>query len=346
MAIDRRTFLSLAGAACLSPWVSAGRTRPRWLSTGRDRDGQYWLAGVDGGDALAFKQPLPGRAHGLAVSAGDSRALVFARRPGTWAGLFDPADGRITRWLGPPEQHVFAGHGCWLNGRCWVSLGNRGSETRLGVWSPADSAWVERISLPGIGAHEVIAHPAGNGLALAVGGLGNGARESGEDFTSALLLLDAQGRVRFRLDSPGPGFSVRHLDADEDFVYVGLQYYGPDRTDQPLVYRVSWREPGWQPLPAEPWQWLQMDSYIASVATGPGGVSVSSPKGHHLMHWRGDAPVVMEPMRDVAALAASGERLWAGNGLGQWRTTGPAGEVGDTGIAPLAWDNHGAVAWV
>ncbi|GGX59086.1 hypothetical protein GCM10007392_28510 [Saccharospirillum salsuginis] len=336
----------MAGAACVSPWLRAGERHPRWLSTGRDRDGRYWLAGVGRGDDLAFKSPLPGRAHGFAVAPDRPQALVFARRPGNWAGVFSPLDGRISRWLEPPRDHLFVGHGCWLEDRCWVALGSESSDARLGIWSPVNGHWTDRIALPGIGAHEVVAHPGGEGLAVAVGGLDNSVRASGEAFRSALILLDGLGRVRTTLTSPRPGFSVRHLDADEDHVYVGLQYYGPDRTDLPLVYRVAWRDPAWQPLPAEPWQWLQMNSYIASVVCGPWGVSVSSPKGHHVMHWRFEAPVAMEPMRDVAALAGTNDRLWAGNGLGQWRRSNTSGSTARSGIVPLAWDNHGAVAWV
>jgi len=346
MAIDRRTFLSLAGAACVSPWLRAGERQSRWLSTGRDRDGRCWLAGVEQGDELAFKSPLPGRAHGLAVAPDRPQALVFARRPGNWAGVFNPVDGAIIRWLEPPKGHLLVGHGCWLADRCWVALGSESSAAGLGIWSPVGGHWTDRIALPGIGAHEVVAHPGGQGVAVAIGGLTNSDRESGEDFQSALMLLDGRGQARTTLTFPDSGFSVRHLDADEHHVYVGLQYYGADRTDRPLVYRVAWQNPVWQPLPAEPWQWLQMNSYIASVVCGPWGVSVSSPKGHHLMHWRGDAPVVMEPMRDVAALAGTRDRLWAGNGLGQWRTSNPNGAIARNGIASLAWDNHGTVAWV
>lgn len=335
----------MAGAACLSPWVRAQDRKPRWLGTGRDRDGQFWLGALDPDGSLAFKRRLLGRAHGLAVAPDQSHALVFSRRPGDWAKAFDPISGGTERTVRTPGNHVFAGHGCWLGDHCWVSLGNDSSESRLGVWSPDSGEWTGLVELPGIGAHEVVAHPRGEGLALAVGGLGNGARE-GRDFDSALLLLDPEGRVRVRLDSPGPGFSVRHLDADADSVYVGLQYYGADRTDQPLVYRVPWQTPNWQPMTAEPWHWMQMNNYIASVVCGSWGVSVSSPKGHHLMHWRGRAPVEMEPMRDVAALVGSNEQLWAGNGLGQWRVTDAALSTTASGLVPLAWDNHGALVWV
>ncbi len=346
MVIDRRTFIALSGAALLTPWVRAANQKaPLWVSTGRDAEGDYWLAGLSAEVGLVYKGPLPGRGHGLAVSNDLDRALVFARRPGEWAGVFSPATGEMVEWLAPPADHFIIGHGCWQGSDCFVSLGTAAGQSRLGVWSATRAAWEGMLELPGIGIHEVIAHPKGEGLAVAIGGLGKGARDADSPFASSLLLLDSTGNIRAELPAPGPGFSVRHLAADEDWVYVGLQYYGPDQVADPLVYRVSWSAPQWQPMAAEPWQWLQMSNYIASVVCYPGGVTVSSPKGHHLMHWRADAPVTLEPMRDVAALARNGDRLWAGNGYGQWNETDLAGGGSRSGLVPLAFDNHGAVAW-
>lgn len=343
MAIDRRTFLALGGSALLTPWVQADTGQPLWVSTGRDSRGDYWLAGIDGAGRLSFQQPLPGRAHGLAIQ-NRTKGLVFARRPGNWAASFNPGSGKVTGFIAPPKDHRFVGHGCWRKDDCWVALGNLNSDARLGIWSGTRREWASLLSLPGSGAHEVVAQPNGQGIAVALGGLGNSDRSADTTFSSALLILNAEGRVRAELPSPGEGFSVRHLAADDRWVYVGLQYYGPERTDQPLVYRVGWEQPEWQPLPAEPWQWLQMNSYIASVVCYPAGVSVSSPRGHHLMHWQGNNPVRLEPMRDVAALAQAEGRLWAGNGLGQWRDTDLTQQSSRKGIADLAWDNHGAVA--
>lgn len=348
MAIDRRSFLALAGMTALSPWLRAGNRQRLWLGTAHGLDGRYYLAALDATGALRYRTALPGRAHGFAVDDNQQRrALVFARRPGRWAGLFDPAEGTLRAQLAPPAGRIFVGHGCWQGDQCWVPLGDSDtSQARLGVWSASAGDWVADRALPGIGAHQIVAHPAG-GAALAVGGLGNGVRDGDTGFASALLLLDDSGQVRAELPSPGPGFSVRHLDVDADWVYVGLQYYGPGRTDRPLVYRLNWHRPQWQALPAEPWHWLQMNNYIASVVCYPGGLTVSSPKGHHLLHWRGDAPVEAEPMRDVAMLASDGDALWAANGLGQWQSSAAAAGTGQaSGQLDLAWDNHGDVAWL
>ncbi|WP_108125629.1 DUF1513 domain-containing protein [Saccharospirillum mangrovi] len=347
MAIDRRTFLALAGMTTLAPWLRAEGRQRLWLGTAHGLDDHYYLAALNADGALRYRTELPGRAHGFAVDSEQRRAWVFARRPGDWAGLFDPADGRLQQQLAPQPERIFVGHGCWQGDLCWMPLGHaQSSRVHLGVWSASQNAWIDDLELPGTGAHQIVAHPHG-GAALAVGGLGNGVRQGDTSFKSALILLDAQGRVRAELPSPGPGFSVRHLDVDADWVYVGLQYYGPGRTDLPLVYRVSWQQPSWQPLVAEPWHWLQMNNYIASVVAYPGGVTVSSPKGHHLLHWRGDAPVVAEPMRDIAMLAQADGELWAANGLGTWQTQATAdGAEHAHGQLDLAWDNHGDVAWV
>ncbi|PTY36231.1 hypothetical protein BGP77_02660 [Saccharospirillum sp. MSK14-1] len=347
MAIDRRTFLTLAGLSALAPWVRAQGQQRIWLGSAHGLDDGYYLAALNSDGQLRYRTPLPGRAHGFAVDSVQPRAWVFARRPGQWAGLFNPADGQLQQQLTPPEQRIFVGHGCWQGDECWIPLGHaQTSAVHLAKWSATADDWVEDLPLPGIGAHQIVAHPSG-GAALAVGGLGNGVRQGDTHFSSALLLLDERGGVRAELPSPGPGFSVRHLDVDADWVYVGLQYYGPGRTDLPLVYRVSWHQPSWQALTAEPWHWLQMNNYIASVVAYPGGVSVSSPKGHHLLHWRNGQPVAAEPMRDIAMLAEADGDLWAANGLGQWRTrTTQGGGVQAQGQLNLAWDNHGDVAWL
>lgn len=347
MAIDRRTFLTLAGMTALTPWVRAEDRQRLWLGSAHGVDDGYYLAALNSDGQLRYRTALPGRAHGFAVDPSQPRALVFARRPGHWAGLFNPADGQLQQQLAPPRDRIFVGHGCWQGDDCWIPLGHADSSAvHLGKWSATAAAWVDELTLPGMGAHQIVAHPSG-GAALAVGGLGNGVRQGDTSFASALLLLDEGGAVRAELPSPGPGFSVRHLDVDADWVYVGLQYYGPGRTDLPLVYKVNWQQPTWQPLPAEPWHWLQMNNYIASVVAYPGGVTVSSPKGHHLLHWHGDAPVAAEPMRDIAMIAAADGALWAANGLGQWRTSATAdGGAHGQGQLDLAWDNHGDVAWL
>lgn len=347
MAIDRRTFLALAGLSSLTPWLGAASRQRLWLGTAHGLDDRYYLAGLNADGQLRYQTELPGRGHGFAVDSQQSRAWVFARRPGHWAGLFDPADGQLQHQLTPPTQRIFVGHGCWQGDDCWIPLGDAdSSQVHLGIWSASAGDWVADRPLPGIGAHQIVAHRSG-GAALAVGGLGNGVRDGDTDFASALVLLDETGAVRAQLPSPGPGFSVRHLDVDADWVYVGLQFYGPGRTDLPLLYRVSWHQPQWQPMAAQPWHWLQMNNYIASVVAYPGGVTVSSPKGHHLLHWRGGAPVVAEPMRDIAMLASADGELWAANGLGQWRASGTAdGVVQQQGQLDLAWDNHGDIAWL
>lgn len=347
MAIDRRTFLTLSGLTMLTPWVRAEGRQPLWLGSAYGLDDRYYLAALNHDGQLRYRTALPGRAHGFAVDPGADRAWVFARRPGHWAGLFNPADGQLQQQITPPPERIFVGHGCWQGDDCWIPLGHVDSSlVHLGRWSATTGDWIDDTELPGIGAHQIVAHPQG-GAALAVGGLGNGVRQGDTSFASSLLLLDEQGAVRAELPSPGPGFSVRHLDVDADWVYVGLQYYGQDRTDLPLVYRVNWQQPAWQPLPAEPWHWLQMNNYIASVVAYPGGVTVSSPKGHHLLHWRGQAPAVAEPMRDIAMIAEAGGELWAANGLGQWHTRATDdGALHHQGQSDLAWDNHGDVAWL
>src|SRR5687768_8124970 len=124
-AIDRRTFLALAGAASLAPWQAAHGAEEA-LFLGARRNGERFEAAVldeQGRDRLVL--PLEARGHSFAVDRPRLRAVAFARAPGRFAVSFSlDGDGEPVPIAPPPDRH-FYGHGVFTpDGRLMLAAEN------------------------------------------------------------------------------------------------------------------------------------------------------------------------------------------------------------------------------
>ena len=120
---QRRTFLAglLASALPAPSWADVGA--PRWLACARDRDGAFALYGIAADGADTFRLPLPARGHAGAAHPHRAEAVIFARRPGSYALVLDCASGAALRQLSPPDGMQFNGHGAFTeDGREMLSL--------------------------------------------------------------------------------------------------------------------------------------------------------------------------------------------------------------------------------
>ena len=146
METDRRTLLvALAalgvGAAGLASPAEAGRLGFRLASGARRADGGFAVLGVEPDGAVAFEIPLPGRAHGIACRPVEREAVVMARRPGSFAVVFDGADGTVHRLLAAPDGRRFYGHALYApdGGLLYTTeRADDGEDGVLGVWDARD----------------------------------------------------------------------------------------------------------------------------------------------------------------------------------------------------------------
>ena len=85
----------------------AGR---RFIGCRIDRTGRYLASVFDLSGRIRHDVPLPGRGHGFAADPATGAVAVFARRPGDWALVLDPATGRVSARLaaGTGESRTLA----------------------------------------------------------------------------------------------------------------------------------------------------------------------------------------------------------------------------------------------
>ena len=192
--------------------------------------------------------PLPGRGHGFAVQPTTGRVAVFARRPGEWALVLDPATGDVLRLLSASAGRHFYGHGTFSpDGTLLYTSENRYEDGAgvIGVWDAARS-WrrIREWSSGGVGPHEIRIFGNGTRLAVANGGIRTHpdtgrAKLNLDTMSSSLAVLDtADGRLArsAAFDARLRRLSIRHLDVDGDSrIVVAMQHEGSRQDRVPLV---------------------------------------------------------------------------------------------------------------
>src|SRR3954464_14757106 len=93
--IARGGFIRAAGVtflAALKPeaLMALERADAVYASGIRAADGLFAVATVTERGEIIDPGDLPARAHGMAFSAATGKTVAFARRPGTFAMIFDP----------------------------------------------------------------------------------------------------------------------------------------------------------------------------------------------------------------------------------------------------------------
>lgn len=288
---------------------------------------------TDAGDVV-LDVPLPGRGHGGAVRPDAAQAIVFARRPGSFAPVLDIPGRRVARWLHPPEGRIYVGHGAYSrDGRTLYVMECEGA-TAKGIVAVLDAAAGFRrtgeFPSGGIGPHQMLLMPDGRTLAVCIGGI-----RTHPDFPRAklniatmdpflTLINAATGRIceTARLSGFDHRLSIRHLDAARDGrIAIGLQYQGP-RSDRVPVAALKQPGRGLVPLQSPPEARAALRHYVGSIAFDAGGewIAASSPRGGSVALWRASNGAYRGRYRiaDVCGVAATAEAgafvLTTGNG--------------------------------
>lgn len=372
--IDRRRLLGLlAGTAVVTPTLAYGRdTLPGqpsalYLSSRGDGRGGFFVSGFRTEGGGRFDLPLPGRGHAVAPRPGQAEAVVFARRPGSFALALDLRSGRLRHSIAAAPGRHFYGHGVFsADGRTLFTSEND-YEAGTGVIGIRDAAdgyrQIGEIPSHGIGPHDLRLLSDGRTLAVANGGVlthpdsGRAKLNLPEMSPSLAYVEAASGRLlaEHRLPPALHRLSIRHLAVGpRDEVAIALQYEGPRSDLVPLVaLHAGGGEIGLLTAPDRVLR--RMRNYCGSAALDSGGeiLGASCPRGGIVTFWQ------LRERRYLGAVElADGCGIAAAEASGAFLLTSGSGEVvlyrpAERSLEPIAtgfggrvqWDNH-LTAWI
>ncbi|AUH34509.1 DUF1513 domain-containing protein [Paracoccus tegillarcae] len=352
MATSRRRFLGALLAASAIPrlsWADAGS--PAFLACAREPDDSFALYGLSAAGEDRFRVRLPARGHAGAGHPLRPEAVVFARRPGTYALVIDCAGGKVMHRLTPPEGRQFNGHGVYLDGGdVLVTTEQRSSDSvgMLGYWSVAEGyRRIDERPTGGIGPHEVV-RLSDNLLAVANGGIATDPSDRRKLNIAVmrpnLAYLDGQGTLirTVELAEDLRFNSIRHLAVGADgIVAFAMQW---ERDPDEVVPLLGLHRGDGAPIlaAAPPAEQRVMQGYAGSIAFDLAGseVAITSPRGGRLHRFRPDGRFIAATTRaDACGLAGiSGGFLLTDGGGGV--LTAEQGRMRSLGLRRRSWDNH------
>ena len=358
--ITRRRFLAGLAAAGAPPMLPA-RVPPGRLFIGCrvDREGRHLASVFDRSGRVHRDIPLPGRGHGFAVQPATGRVVVFARRPGDWAFMLEPATGAVLGRICACAGRHFYGHGAFSpDGALLYTSENRFEDGAgvIGVWDTA-RGWrrLREWSSHGVGPHEIRVLRRGAMLAVANGGIRTHpdtgrAKLNLDTMSSSLAILDATTGRLVRSASFGSRhhrLSIRHLDVHRDArIVVAMQYEGSRRDRVPLIAfeQDALLLPAFAPDDVS----HRMRRYAGSVSFDTSGryAAVSHPREGIVSLWS------VRPARLLAVAALADTcGIARGAGAGLFIATGADGQIaridartGESTVLVRSdgshWDNH------
>lgn len=354
--LPRRDFLASAGAIFLSGLTgqqafSLNNSESVFASAAKTDDGYFVAALVSEQGRLISTVKLPGRGHDIVQCPITDRFVVFARRPGNFAIVFDRAGTHVSTIMTPAGRH-FYGHGTFSsNGHLLYATENDFEAARgiIGVYDVTNSfKRVGEFYSGGVGPHDVMLTPGGQYLCVANGGV-----ETHPDFGREKLNLttmqsnicwidvDTGGLVaRHELPASLQKLSLRHLTQGvQNSFWVGGQYQGVQTDNAPLLARISMDEPiEFIELPENANQ--LMSGYIGSLAASQDKEKIA------LTSSRSDVAVVFDVTQgtvEITAQSNAGGAAWPTIGKKPIISTGN-GYIGSGRTSMLKseifFDNH------
>ncbi|WP_105383627.1 DUF1513 domain-containing protein [Neorhizobium alkalisoli] len=350
-AIDRRGFLKAAGiafTAALSPraLMALERADAVYAAGFRAPDGSFGIATISERGEIIDRVALPARAHGMAYSAVTNRAVAFARRPGTFAMVFDPDGQAEPVVITSPEGRHFYGHGHFSpNGALLYASENDfdGNRGMIGIYDARDKfRRIGEFEAHGIGTHDMTVSDDGTLLVIANGGI-----ETHPDFgrtklnldhmEPSLVLLDARTGALVQRHGLPPALrqlSTRHLDIGADGrIWFACQWEGARNALPPLAGWLSQGEDiSFVSLPEE--TTIRLGNYVGAIAVNrhEGIVGITSPVGGAAVTLDANTGAVLkeEFVRDTAGVAPAARGIAVSSYDGRFNET----------RSRVAWDQH------
>ncbi|MBO0904544.1 DUF1513 domain-containing protein [Jiella sonneratiae] len=356
--IDRRSFLIGAGAAFaagLSPRGAEALDRAAALfgASCLRPDGSFGCAVFSDAGEIVSTVALPDRGHDVAFDPISGRAVVFARRPRTFAVVFDPTSGAPVETLTSPAGRHYFGHGFFSPDGRLLYATEHDYDAAKGLVAVYDvQAGYRRIGefdAHGMDTHEALLMPDGETIVIANGGI-----ETHPDYGREMLNIPTMEPSIVFIDRKSGDLldkqllpkhlhklSLHHIAIDaRRRVWFGGQYQGAASDAPPLVGSA---EPGKPLALAElpETDLAALGNYIGSVAASRDGerIAVSSPVGGNLVVLDAGSGKVLDRIG-----LASGCGL-APDGAGFLATSGKGAvlrleEDDRPTMADLEWDNH------
>tara|TARA_Y100001936_G_scaffold230833_1_gene254261 strand:+ start:1085 stop:2146 length:1062 start_codon:yes stop_codon:yes gene_type:complete len=342
----------------------AGDDDVAFLSANADRQKQFHAAGLTPAGNIAFEMRIPQRGHGVATHPSGREAVIFARRPGNFAFVFDCKLGHKIRFLQSPTGSHFYGHGVYSkDGRHLFSTENNYGDGRgfIGVWDTQRGYQrMGRWASGGIGPHELVLSQDGKQLIVANGGLRTHPETGRQKLNiptmqPSLTFLDIkngtiaasykfeQSRLRF--------LSIRHLAVNKSGdVCIAMQDQGPRHDLVPLVALFRRGSNRLQLLAAPEATTLRFKGYAGATKMDESGrfVAMSAPRGDRIAFWDAKDGKFLTETRlvdgcGVAGTGVEGEFV-ATSGTGKVikieNLTGPTLKINSEQTSNRFWDNH------
>ncbi|KQX40251.1 hypothetical protein ASD04_06350 [Devosia sp. Root436] len=356
---QRRAFLKAAGASFAASLVprqvlALERNELVFASSVQTTGGGYGAVLLGERGDLIASIDLPDRGHDITISREAGRGVVFARQPGTFAVVFDPAGKEAPVTLTSVEGRHFYGHGVFSpDGRLLYATESDFEAARgvVGIYDATDGyRRIGEFPTYGTGPHEMLLMPDGVTFVVANGGIEThpdfGRTELNiETMDPSVVFIDRRdGRLvgQLRLEAGLHQLSIRHMAIDaRSRVWFGCQYKGaPGESPQLVGYATMDGEIRLVDLP--PGTLADLRNYVGSVAASADGsmVAVSSPEGDLLVaiDTEGKRPVLVETLRNGCGLAADGAGFVATSGDGAM--IGIAGAERERRTFGFLFDNH------
>ncbi len=361
MAIDRRQFLIGSGAVIAAPVPGTASTlQPAvYLSSARTAAGRHSAILFDERGQVQWQVELPDRGHGGAFRRNTTEAVIFARRPGTFAFVMDRSSGIVRNVMAASENRHFYGHGTFsADARLLFTTENDFAEGRgvIGVWDATDGyRRVTEFDAGGIGPHDIALMPGGTVLAVANGGILT-LPDSGRhklniaDMKPSLVFIDAEdGKCisGHALPAQLHKLSIRHMAvAASGTIVIAMQYEGPGEDRVPLVCR--YRAGKLHLMTAPDRITAQMKNYCGSVAVDSSGQTacVTAPRGNLSTFWSVSdgkfisSAALVDGCGVSAATRGDGFVLSSGNGALVTANPSSMRRMSKSGASNPAWDNH------
>jgi hypothetical protein len=349
-AIDRRRFVKAAGLgflAALQPraLMALERADAVYASGMRDTNGSYAVATVTERGEIVDRVALPARAHGMAFSPATGKTVAFARRPGTYAMIFDANGKTDPIVIASVEGRHFYGHGAFSpDGRILYASENDFDANRgmIGLYDATNRfARIGEFETYGVGPHDMTVTDDGRMLVVANGGIETHPDTGRTKLNLAsmqpsLTLIDAAtgGLIeKHALPPQWAQVSTRHVDIDDSGrIWFACQYEGHRNDLPPLVGSFAKGEDlRFVELPEETTR--RLANYVGAIAVNrkDGLVGVTSPKGGVAVTIARSGKVLSETtVPDAAGIAPATDGFAVSSYDGDFRGS----------RSKVAWDQH------